>query len=280
MRDTLMHGFFRNVPVIRFGKKRYRALFLSDLHLGTRAAKTHALVEFLRTHDAETIYLVGDIIDFWRLKRGVIWPGGNDEILQILLERMHSGTRIVYVPGNHDEALRAYCGMTFSGIEITRDCVHTTANGRKLFVLHGDEFDVVVRYAKWLRFLGDRSYEFVLWCDGPLNWARRKLGFGHWSLSVYVKTRVKAAAAFIDEFETALAAEAKRRGYDGVVCGHIHHPADRLIDGVRYLNCGDWTENCTAIAEHADGQIEILRWLHVDRESEPAAVREPMLKAA
>ncbi|WKW52274.1 UDP-2,3-diacylglucosamine diphosphatase [Rhodomicrobium lacus] len=275
-----MHGFFRNVPVIRFGEKRYRALFLSDLHLGTRAAKTDGLIEFLRNHDAETVYLVGDIIDFWRLKRGVIWPGGNDEILQLLLERMQSGTRIVYVPGNHDEALRAYCGMSFSGIEIARDCVHTTANGRKLFVLHGDEFDVVVRYAKWLRFLGDRSYEFVLWCDGPLNFLRRKLGFGHWSLSVYVKTRVKAAAAFIEEFEVALAGEAKRRGFDGVVCGHIHHPADRLIDGVRYLNCGDWTENCTAIAEHADGRIEILHWRQGDREREPAKIPEPMLKAA
>jgi len=275
-----MHGFFRNAPVFRFGEKRLRAIFLSDLHLGTRAAKTEALIEFLKGHDAETIYLVGDIIDFWRLKRGVIWPHGNDEILQILMERMQSGSRIVYVPGNHDEALRAYCGMSFGGIEITRDCIHTTASGRKLLVLHGDEFDVVVRYAKWLRFLGDRSYEFVLWCDGPLNSLRRRLGFGHWSLSVYVKTRVKAAAAFIDEFEAALASEAKRRGLDGIVCGHIHHPADRLIDGVRYLNCGDWTENCTAIAEHMDGHIEILRWREPANKKATVAVGDRMLEAA
>ncbi len=275
-----MHGFMRTATIGHFGKQRYRTLFLSDLHLGTRAAQTAALIDFMRKHEAETIYLAGDIVDFCRLRRGVLWPESHDDVLQILMEKVRQGTRIVFIPGNHDEALRKYCGMRFGGIEVMRECVHTTADGRRLLVMHGDEFDVVVRYAKWLRFIGDRSYEFVLWCDQPLNWARRQLGLGFWSLSVYAKTRVKAAAAFIDEFETALAGEAMRRNLDGIICGHIHHPADRRIGSVRYMNCGDWTENCTAIAEDEDGGLRILRWNMPLQGAKPLAVRTPVLKAA
>ncbi len=188
----------------------YRALFISDIHLGTRACQADALLDFLKHHDAETIYLVGDIIDFWRMRRGPIWLQSHNDVLQKLLRKVRKGTRIVYIPGNHDEALRDYCGMHFGGIEIHRDFVHITADGRRLLVMHGDEFDVVVRYAKWLAFLGDRSYEFALWCNHPLNWMRRRLGFGYWSLSAYLKQRVKAAVNFIGEFEEALADEAKR----------------------------------------------------------------------
>jgi UDP-2,3-diacylglucosamine pyrophosphatase LpxH len=239
---------------------RYRALFISDIHLGTRAAQAESFLDFLRHHEAETIYLVGDIIDFWRVKRGPVWQQSHNDVLQKLLRKVRKGSRIVYIPGNHDEAMRDYCGMTFGGIEIHHDIVHVGADGRRYLVMHGDEFDVVVRYAKWLAFLGDRSYEFALWCNHPLNWVRRRLGFGYWSLSQYLKLRVKSAVNFIGEFEQALAEEARRHNVDGVICGHIHHAADRPITGVRYLNCGDWVESCTALAEDDTGQIHLIRW--------------------
>lgn len=257
-----MHGFMPPAAAGHRASRRHRALFLSDLHLGAAASQTAALVEFLQCHDAETIYLVGDIVDFWRLRSEPRWPVTHDEVAQTLLEKARRGTRVIFIPGNHDEALRAYCGLNFGGIEIMRECVHTTAAGQRLLVIHGDEFDVAVRYAPWIRFFGDRAYEFVLWCDRPLNWLRRGLGLGFWSLSAYLKTRMKAAASYIDAFETALAGEAARRKLDGVVCGHLHHPAKRGIGGVRYLNCGDWVENCTAIAESADGEFSVLRWAH------------------
>ncbi len=238
----------------------FRTLFISDTHLGTRACQAEAFLEFLRTHDAATIYLVGDIIDFWRVKRGAIWPQSHNDVLQKLLRKVRKGTRIIFIPGNHDEGLRDYCGMTFGGIEIHHDIVHVTADGRRLLVMHGDEFDVIVRYAKWLALLGDRSYEFALWCNHPLNWVRRRLGFGFWSLSAYLKLRVKTAVNFIGEFEHAIAEEAKRRDADGVICGHIHHAADRMIEGIRYINCGDWVESRTAIAEDYDGRLQLIRW--------------------
>jgi UDP-2,3-diacylglucosamine pyrophosphatase LpxH len=239
---------------------RYRALFISDIHLGTRASQAHAFLDFLRHHEAEAIYLVGDIVDFWRVKRGAVWLQSHNDVLQKLLRKVRKGTRVFFIPGNHDEAMRDYCGMTFGGIEIRHDIVHTAADGRRYLVMHGDEFDVVVRYARWLAFLGDRSYEFALWCNHPLNWLRRRFGFGYWSLSQYLKLRVKSAVSFIGEFEHALAEEARRRNVDGVICGHIHHAADRLIDGVRYLNCGDWVESCTALAEDDRGRIRLIRW--------------------
>lgn len=222
-------------------------------------------LDFLKHNDAGTIYLVGDIIDFWRVKRGPIWPQAHNDVLQKLLRKVRKGTRIVFIPGNHDEALRDYCGMQFGGIEIKRDDIHETADGREFLVMHGDEFDVVVRYAKWLAFLGDRSYELLLALNTPLNWIRRRLGFGYWSLSAYLKYRVKTAVNFIGEFETALSDEARRRGADGVICGHIHHAADRPVHGVHYLNCGDWVESCTAITEDENGNMEIVRWADVMR---------------
>jgi UDP-2,3-diacylglucosamine pyrophosphatase LpxH len=239
---------------------RYRSLFVSDLHLGTRAAQAESFLDFLRFHEADTIYLVGDIIDFWRVKRGPVWAQSHNDVLQKLLRKARKGARIVYIPGNHDEAMRDYCGMTFGGIELHHDIVHTAADGRRYLVMHGDEFDVVVRYARWLAFLGDRSYEFALWLNAPLNWVRRRLGFGYWSLSQYLKLRVKSAVNFIGEFEQALAEEARRRNVDGVICGHIHHAADRPIESTRYLNCGDWVESCTALAEDHNGQIHLIHW--------------------
>ena len=241
-------------------KARYRAVFISDIHLGTRAAQADALLDFLKRVEADTYYLVGDIIDFWKVQRGPAWAQSHNDVLQKLLRKVRKGTRIVFVPGNHDEALRDYCGQSFGGIDIVRDTIHVTEDGRRYLVLHGDEFDVVVRYAKWLAFLGDRSYELALWSNAPLNWVRRRLGFGYWSLSAYLKNRIKTAVSFIGEYEKALADVARRHGVDGVICGHIHHAADRMINGVHYLNCGDWVESCTAILEHDDGKMEVVRW--------------------
>jgi UDP-2,3-diacylglucosamine pyrophosphatase LpxH len=240
--------------------RQFRTLFVSDLHLGARACQAEAFLEFLRYYDADTIYLVGDIIDFWSVRRSPLWLQSHNDVLQKLLRKARKGTKIIFIPGNHDEGVRGYCGMSFGAVEIHHDIVHLTADGRRFLVMHGDEFDVVVRYAKWLAFLGDRSYEFALWCNRPFNLVRRRFGFGYWSLSNYLKLSVKTAVNFIGEFEQAISVEAKRREVDGVICGHIHHMADRMIDGIRYLNCGDWVESCTAIAEDFDGKFSQIRW--------------------
>ena len=237
-----------------------RAVFISDIHLGTRSAQAERLIDFLRYCEADLIYLVGDIIDFWRVKRGPHWPQTHNDVVQKLLRRVRKGVRLVLVPGNHDEALRDYIGLRFGGIEIHRDIVHTTKKGRRYCVLHGDEFDVVVRTARWLAYLGDHGYEFALWLNNPLNWLRRHLGLGYWSLSAYLKCRVKRAVAFIGAFEETVALETRRRGLDGVICGHIHHASDRTFGGIHYLNCGDWVESCTAIVETAEGELSIVHW--------------------
>jgi UDP-2,3-diacylglucosamine pyrophosphatase LpxH len=242
------------------GSRHYRAVFISDVHLGQRACQAEMLLDFLRHVEADTYYLVGDIIDFWKVKRGPHWPQAHNDVLQKLLRKVRKGARIVFVPGNHDDCLRDFCGMQFGGIDVCRDTVYTAATGRRYVVLHGDEFDVVVRYAKWLAFLGDRSYEFALWSNGPLNWVRRRFGFGYWSLSNYLKQSVKTAVSFISEFEEALSDVARRAGAEGVICGHIHHAANRDIAGVHYLNCGDWVESCTALVETQAGELQILNW--------------------
>jgi UDP-2,3-diacylglucosamine pyrophosphatase LpxH len=260
--------------------KTYRTLFISDVHLGTRSAQANMLLDFLKHHDAETIYLVGDIIDFWRVKRGPVWPQAHNDVLQKLLRKARKGTRVVFIPGNHDEGLRDYCGMQFGGIEIERQTEHITATGKRYVVMHGDEYDVVVRYARWLAFLGDRGYELALWTNNPLNFIRRRLGLGYWSLSAYLKLRVKTAVNFIGEFEQNLADEARRRNADGIICGHIHHAASHDIDGVHYLNTGDWVESCTAIRETMDGEMELVNWHDEVRQRVEALTPSPQLAAA
>jgi len=250
----------------------YRTLFISDVHLGTRACQAERLLEFLKEHDAETIYLVGDIVDFWRIRRGAVWPQSHNDVIQKLLRRVRKGTHVYFIPGNHDDSLRQYCGSHFGGVEIVRQAMHETADGRRYLIIHGDEFDVVVRYAKWLAFLGDRGYELALWANWPLNFIRQRFGLGYWSLSAYLKLRVKTAVNFIGEFEANLAAEARRRGVDGIICGHIHHCASRDIEGVHYVNTGDWVESCTAVVEHHDGQLELLNWLDVVRKRDARGV--------
>lgn len=238
----------------------YRAVFISDVHLGTRSAQAHALMEFLRSFEADVIYLVGDIVDLWKVKRGPHWAQSHNDVVQKILRKARKGTRVVYIPGNHDEGLRDLCGQHFGAIELEHQIVHERADGRRYLVMHGDEFDVVVRYARWLAFLGDRSYEAALWMNGPLNWVRRNLGFGYWSLSGFLKQRVKSAVNFISEFEEALAEVAKHHQADGIICGHIHTAADRMIGPIHYMNCGDWVESCTAIVETMSGEMKVVQW--------------------
>ena len=240
---------------------RYRALFLSDLHLGTRGCQADLMLDFLRHHDAETIYLVGDIIDGWRLKTGWYWPQSHNDIIQKLLRKVRKGARMIYVPGNHDEFARDYFGMTFGGVEVVQDAIHTASDGRRYLVTHGDQFDIVVRHARWLAHFGDWAYETALLTNTYFNLARRKLGFPYWSFSAWAKLKVKNAVNFIGAFEEALSQEAVRRDVDGVICGHIHHAAIRQVNGVTYVNTGDFVESCTVVAEHDDGRLEVIRWL-------------------
>jgi UDP-2,3-diacylglucosamine pyrophosphatase LpxH len=242
------------------GGRHYRAVFISDIHLGTRGCKAEFLLDFLKQTSCERLYLVGDVVDGWRLKRAWYWPQAHNDVVQKLLRKARKGTRVIYVPGNHDEAFRDYCGVHFGGVEVRSDDVYETPEGRRFLVTHGDAFDGIVRYRRWLALLGDWAYNAALALNTWVNRLRRRLGFGYWSLSAFLKLKVKNAVQFIADFEQAVADEARRRGVDGVICGHIHHAEIRDIDGIAYMNDGDWVESCTALVEHPDGRFEILRW--------------------
>ncbi|HWM49373.1 MAG TPA: UDP-2,3-diacylglucosamine diphosphatase [Xanthobacteraceae bacterium] len=239
---------------------KYRALFISDVHLGARGCQAERLLDFLRYHDAETIFLVGDIVDGWQIKSGWYWPQAHNDVVQKMLRKARKGARVVYVPGNHDEFLREYYGTHFGGIEVVERAIHVAADGRRYLVTHGDQFDLVVTQARWLALLGDKAYDTAILLNRWFNAVRRRFGFPYWSLSQWAKQKVKNAVNYIGDFERTLAAEAQRHSADGVICGHIHHAAIHDRFGVRYLNCGDWVESCTAIAEHADGRFEIITW--------------------
>lgn len=223
------------------------------------------LLDFLGRHDAETIFLVGDIVDGWRLRRGWHWPQAHNDVVQALLAKAHAGTRVIYIPGNHDEMMRSYLGTHFGGIEVMREAVHVTADGRRFLVTHGDQFDSIVVHAGWLAHLGDRAYELALWLNTWANRARRLWGGQYWSLSNWAKGQVKRAVNYISEYETVLTAEARRGSYDGIICGHIHSANIRRIGAVDYINTGDWVESCTAVVEGADGRFEIIDWAEVHR---------------
>jgi len=239
---------------------RVRTLFLSDVHLGIRGCQADKLLAFLRTIDADTIYLVGDIIDGWQLKSSWYWPQTHNDVLQKLLRKARKGARIIYIPGNHDEFLRDYYGTHFGGIEVVEDHAHVAPDGRRYLVIHGDLFDIVIRHARWLAFVGSKAYDLVIWLNTYFNVIRRWIGVPYWSLSKWLKLKVKNAVSFISEFEATLSEEARRRGADGVICGHIHHAALRDDGAFRYVNCGDWVESCTAAVEHYDGRFEIITW--------------------
>ena len=241
-------------------RQRLRAIFISDLHIGTPGFQAEALLDFLKHHPSDVLYLVGDIVDGWQLRRRWFWPQSHNDVVQKLLRRARKGCRVIYVPGNHDEFARHFVGHAFGGVEVLHDTTHTTAKGLKLWLVHGDHFDGVIQCAKWLAYTGDWLYELSLRLNRHLNTFRARMGWGYWSLSAYLKLKVKKAVNFISDFEVAVAQEAKRRGYDGVVCGHIHHAEIRDVNGVLYCNDGDWVESRTALVEHADGRLEIIHW--------------------
>ncbi|GCL62890.1 UDP-2,3-diacylglucosamine diphosphatase [Pseudaquabacterium pictum] len=239
---------------------RVRTVWISDLHLGTPGCQARALLDFLRQVDCETLYLVGDIIDGWQLRRSWYWPQSHNDVVQKILRKARKGTRVVFVPGNHDEFARRYVEHNFGGVDVVDEAVHTTADGRRLWVTHGDHFDGVIQCAKWLAHVGDWAYERTLQVNSWFNRARARLGLPYWSLSKYLKGKVKRAVSYIGDFEAAVAREARQRGLHGVVCGHIHHAEIREVEGVLYCNDGDWVESLTALVEHHDGRLEIADW--------------------
>jgi len=241
----------------------YRSIFISDIHLGTRGCQAEFLLDFLRATESDYLYLVGDIVDGWRMRRSWYWAQSHNDVIQKILRKARKGTRVVYIPGNHDEAARDYIGVRFGEITIVRDAIHVGADGRRYLVLHGDDFDGITRYARWLAILGDRAYNFALSANTVFNRLRLRLGYPYWSLSAYLKHKVKNAVEYIGRYEQAVVHEARRRDVDGVICGHIHHAEIRDIDGIVYCNDGDWVESCTALVEHPDGRFEILRWTDI-----------------
>lgn len=250
-------------PDVPFGvaqTRRFRTLFISDIHLGMKGCQAERLLDFLRWHEADTIYLVGDIVDGWQMRSSWYWPQSHNDVVQKLLRQARKGTRIVYTPGNHDEFLRDYYGTHFGGIDVVENAVHESPDGRRYLIIHGDIFDFVVTQARWLAHLGEKAYDLALTINTIFNRIRRRLGFPYWSLSQWAKLKVKNAVNYIGDYEKTIAATARRDGVDGVICGHIHHAAIHDDFGVRYMNCGDWVENCTALVEHMDGRFEIIAW--------------------
>ena len=242
------------------GRRRFRTIWISDVHLGTKGCNAELLIDFLDNVDSETMYLVGDIIDGWRLKKKFYWPAAHNDIVWRILKRAKRGTRIVYIPGNHDEMVRQFTGLNFGGVEIRRAAFHDTADGRRLMVLHGDEFDAVMLAHRWLAFVGDAAYSLMMGLNRWVNLVRNWLDLPYWSLSKMAKHKVKNAVEFISHYEEVVARAAGDRGVDGVVCGHIHTAEIRQFDGIEYYNDGDWVEGCNALVEHHDGRMELLHW--------------------
>jgi UDP-2,3-diacylglucosamine pyrophosphatase LpxH len=248
-------------------KTHYRTVWISDVHLGTRGCNAEMLVDFLCSVQCDTLYLVGDIIDGWQLRKSWHWPEAHNEVIRRVLKMAHKGTRVIYVVGNHDEVLRDYAGFSFGGVDIVDEAVHHCKDGRRLLITHGDAFDTVVLYARWLAVLGDQAYSLLLRLNILLAAVRKRLDLPYWSLSAYLKRRVKNAVEFVGRFEEAVARAATERGLHGVVCGHIHTAEIRQIGDITYYNDGDWVESCTALVEDADGAMRIVDWAHVKREA-------------
>lgn len=240
--------------------KNYKTIFISDIHLGSKACQAELLLDFLRYNDSEKLYLVGDIFDGWRLKRKWFWPQSHNDVVQKILRKARKGTEVIYVPGNHDEGLRRYIGTHFGGIEVKPTDIFEAVDGRKFLVLHGDNFDNVMLYARWLAYIGDHAYDFVLRLNSFFNGLRRLMGLRYWSLSSYLKIKVKNAVQFISEYEQVIVKEAEKAEVQGVICGHIHHAEMKQYGDITYMNDGDWVESCTALVEHFDGTWEIIYW--------------------
>ena len=240
-----------------------RTVFISDIHLGTRGCQAHLVLDFLKNVEAETIYLVGDIIDGWRLKGGWFWPQTHNDVVQKFLRKVRKGTRVIYVPGNHDEFLRDYVGTNFGGVDVVMEATHEMADGKTYLIIHGDKFDMVVRHARWIAHLGDWAYDFAVALNTIVSMVRRRMGLPYWSLAGWGKRKVKKAVNFITAFEDAVINDARRAKVDGVICGHIHYPVMREIDGFHYVNTGDWVDSCSALVEHMDGKLELLEWRQI-----------------
>lgn len=261
--------------------RHYRTLWISDIHLGTPGCQSKYLLDFMKHNESDTLYLVGDIIDGWQLRKGWYWPQAHNDVVQKLLRKARKGTRVIYVPGNHDSMARQFIGLAFGDIEVADEIVHVTATGKRLLVTHGDLFDGVMQHARWLAYLGDSAYTMTLVLNRWFNRLRARFGYPYWSLSQYLKHKVKNAVSFIAAFERVMTEEARRRACDGVICGHIHKAEIRIIEGLLYCNDGDWVESLSALAEHADGHLEIIYWKQcldeaapLSRKSQPIA-KEP-----
>lgn len=257
-------------------RRRFRTIWISDIHLGTRGCNAEMLIDFLDSVDSEMLYLVGDIIDGWQLKKRLYWPTAHNDVVWRIMKRARRGTRVIYIPGNHDEMFRQFTGLNFGGVEVRRKKIHTTADGRKLLVLHGDEFDAIMLAHRWLAVVGDAAYTMLMALNRHVNRVRRWMKLPYWSLSKMAKHKVKNAVSFISRFEEIVAHEAERRHIDGVVCGHIHTAEIRQFGDITYYNDGDWVEGCTALVEHFDGTMEVLHWADemAERDRTPAGAME------
>lgn len=241
--------------------ERVRSIFISDVHLGTRACQAEALLAFLKRYESEYLFLLGDIVDFWAMNRSIIWPGQQNTVVQKVLRRARHGDRVIFIPGNHDEALREYVNTSFGGIEIVDHYIHTSADGKRYLLVHGDEFDSVTRYHRWVARLGDVGYDALVRINTWLSMVRRTLRIpGYWSLAGFAKHKVKTAIDFVFEYEACVVRYAKQLGVDGVICGHVHCATNKRVDELTYLNCGDWVDSCTGIVEHLDGRMEVIHW--------------------
>jgi UDP-2,3-diacylglucosamine pyrophosphatase LpxH len=238
----------------------FRTGWISDIHLGTRGCQVEDLLVFLRDHEFDTLYVVGDLIDVWQLRRGIYWPQSHNDVIQKLLRKARKGTRLIYIPGNHDEFVSGFLGQ-YGAVHVVERAIHETADGRRLLVMHGHELDTVVQNLKWLAHIGDLGYQLLLKLNRPINFFRRLLGWEYWSLSAYVKRSVKNAVSFIGAFEEAVTRYASAENVEGVVCGHIHSPTVRKIGPLTYYNTGDWVESLSALVEHQDGRMELLTHL-------------------
>ena len=238
----------------------YRSVFISDIHLGTKMSQADELLEFMKTFDCEKIYLVGDIIDCWAMSKKKIWSQFHSDVIQKLLRRARKGVEIVYIPGNHDEMLREYCDAEFGHIILVQECIHVGIDGKLYLVTHGDQFDVVIKNAKWVAHLGSWAYDVSIDIGRWVSRARSFFNMAQWSLSSYLKHTVKESVNFIGDYEETLTGYVKSKGLNGIICGHIHYANIRDIDGITYMNCGDWVESCTALVEHHNGSFEIIKW--------------------
>jgi len=244
-------------------RAKFRSVFISDVHLGSRGCRAQLLLEFLHAVQTERLYLVGDIVDLWCLRQRAYWPTAHNDVIRAILDRAKAGVQVILIPGNHDEDLREFDGTVFGNVALHREFVHETADGRRLLVLHGDEFDAAVKCSRWLAKFGDRMYSLILALNEICSTLRRWRGLPYWSLAGYLKRKASRAVEYIESFERAAAHAARRRGLDGVVCGHIHHASVRDIDGVLYCNDGDWVESCTALAEDFSGRLRLTGWNEV-----------------